>query len=154
MSMNSTYFRFSCIALSLHIYHINLVFYGHFDFNAAQHKFNNMQQCEKHKRGSGRGGNRTIRALAGPVCMKNLGHAIFFTRCPPSYLLPVAVTERHPVDESRKYVHTVWKLVATKWLDVLLRRWFYSMNKYSALLPVWWSIFCSKGKLQTSKLNR
>ena len=100
------------------------------------------------------GGNRTIRALAGPVCMKNLGHAIFFTRCPPSYLLPVAVTERHPVDESRKYVHTVWKLVATKWLGVLLRRWFYSMNKYSALLPVWWSIFCSKGKLQISKLNR
>ena len=96
-----------CIALCLHIYHINLVFYGHFDFNAAQHKFNNMQQCEKHKRGSGGGGNRTIRALAGPVCMKNLGHAIFFTRCPPSYLLPVAVTERHPVDESRKYVHTV-----------------------------------------------
>ena len=46
-------------------------------------------------------------SVAGPVCMKNLGHAIFFTRCPPSYLLPVAVTERHPVDESRKYVHTV-----------------------------------------------
>ena len=67
MSMNPTYLcRFKCIALSLHICHINLVFYRHFDFNAAQHKFNNMQQCEKHKRANGGGGKPDDQSVGRP----------------------------------------------------------------------------------------
>ena len=66
MSMNPTYLDLRFALLCLHIYHINLVFYWHFDFNAAQHKFNNMQQCEKHKRGSGGGGKPDDQSVGRP----------------------------------------------------------------------------------------